>query len=151
MTKLSDMKPDQIELLEEVGREIVEALRSIPLEVEGTPNVTQMFPDGTYKVKPVDPMLSFFMEQCYLGKKGEIIFQLSPEDAQPYKFVELSYKAMDKVFPLAGSELAKASNTEGEDFRDIFNWLTLKKGEEIMIAEEKAQQEYAENPRYGMF
>ncbi|MDE4297035.1 hypothetical protein PXK56_17760 [Phaeobacter gallaeciensis] len=151
MKKRSDLKPEQITLLEDAGKEIVEALRGIPLEVEGAPKAAVKYTDGSFKMKPVMGGWNFFAEYAYLGKKGEMIFGLTPEDAQEYEFAEWSHKVMDEVFPLAGGQLAKALGLEGENFAILFDKVVTMKGEELLNAEKRAKQEYAENPNFGMF
>lgn len=145
------MKPSEISLMEKVGEKIVSALEGIPLEVEGSPKAAVKYKDGSFKMKPVFGGWNFFMEYAYLGKKGEIIFGLSPEDAQEYETAEWSYSVMDTVFPLAGSQLAKALNMEGENFKSIFYQFVTKCAEDAIEAEKRAHEEYLNNPKFGMF
>jgi hypothetical protein len=151
MAKRSDLKPEQIALLEAVGKKIVDALDGIPLEVEGAPKAAVKYKDGTFKMKPIMGGWSFFLEYAYLGKKGEVVFGLTPEDAQEYEFSEFSFKAMDEVFPLAGSALAKAVDLESENFKTLFDQLVVIEVNEVAKAEKRAHKEYSENPNYGMF
>jgi hypothetical protein len=174
MPRLSDLSQAQIDLLEEVGKEIVEALKDVPLEVEGTPKATLKYPDGGYKVKPLPPGVNFFFASSYLGKKGEVIFALSPEDAQDFELTEFSYKAVDTVFPLAGAELVKAMElvfskdgdrvdvssiagdvermfTTEENFKALFDMLVISNANAAADAASRAQAEYKSDPNYGMF
>ncbi len=151
MTRRADLTPAQIALLEDAGKEIVEALRGIPLEVEGAPKASVKYPDGGFKMKPILAGWNFFPDYSYLGKRGEVIFGLTPEDAQEYEFVEFSHKAMDTVFPLAGGQLGEKLGLSGENFKTLFNQTVIRLSEEAETAEKRAKQEYAENPNFGMF
>lgn len=152
MKKLSDLTPEEIEILEAAGKSIVEHMKDIPLEVEGTPKSAVKYKDGSYKIKEILAGWNFFMESSYLGKKGEIIFVLSPEDAQEYEFAEFSYKVIDTVFPLAGGQLCTQSGLASTEnfvmlFEETVNYLTQKRDSEAA----RAAAEYAQDPTFGMF
>lgn len=151
MTRRADLTPAQISLLEESGEEIVDALRGIPLEVEGAPKASVKYKDGSFKMKPILAGWNFFPAYSYLGKRGEVIFGLTPEDTQEYEFVEFSHKAMDTVFPLAGGQLGEKLELTGENFKTLFDEVVIRRGEKAVAAEKLANQEYAENPNFGMF
>lgn len=155
MTRRKDLTPEAIALHEDAGKEIVEALRGIPLEVEGAPSTAVKYKDGSFKVKPIMGGWNFFIEYAYLGKKGEMIFGLSPEDAQEYETAEWSHKVMDTVFPLAGGQLAEQIgekfSLKGENFGAHYNAIVAALGTEQLAAEKRAAEEYAANPNFGMF
>lgn len=151
MPRLSEMTPEQIELLEATAKQIVEVMKDEPIEVEGAPKTAVKYADGGFKVKPLMGGWTLFLSYAYLGKKGEIIFGLTPEDAQEYEFAEFSYKAIDTAFPLAGSQLAQKVGLPGENFKTMFDLMVIKTQKDRDQEAEAAKLAYADNPNFGMF
>lgn len=172
----SGMTDDQIKFLEQCGDEICDMLRETPFEVEGIPTVAILKKNGEYRNKQLLAGQGFFMKSAYLGAKGILIFQLSPEDSQEYELIEVLQTKLDDIFPLAGSALAEISGIEipniqeqgiqtgeeyiemkkvnirvVEDFDVIANTYIAKRANDKALEEEMTVKEYENNPNYGVF
>lgn len=154
MVKKSSMTQERIDLLEEVAKSVVDLMKDVPLEIEGTPTAALKFSDGKYKQKPVPTDTMYFIKEAYLGKRGEIIFGLAPEDSLDFETVEFTTSAIDQIVPLAGPALADRSHFEDqadEDFKMVFEKLVIRRGEEILQQEVADQFVYEDNPNFGKF
>jgi hypothetical protein len=142
-------------ILEEVGNEVVAALKGEFYEVDGTPMATVKYDTGAFKKKPLMPTWLFQIEYAYVGAMGKIQFGLSPEDAQEYKFVEMHPKEMDDAFPLVGPAVAKHFGIEGENLKIVLDAeLTRRLNVKADAAEvERKQTEAAleQNELFGAF
>lgn len=127
MARKVDLNPDHKKTLEEVGEEIVSALKGEFFEVDGTPMATVKYENGAFKKKPLLPTWLFQLEYAYVGAMGRIQFGLSPEDAQEYKFVEMHPKEVDDAFPMMGAAVAKHFNLEGENLKILIDTLVAQR------------------------
>ncbi|OWZ90450.1 hypothetical protein B9J07_28100 [Sinorhizobium sp. LM21] len=150
-----ELHPDTKRIMEEVGAEIVEKLKGEFYEVEGTPMSVVKYADGRIRQKTLLPTWLFQLEYSYVGAQGRIIFGLSPEDAQEYKWIERNPKELDDCFPLIGGAIAKAFNAEGENAATVIKGLVKARLDAKAQAEEmeKKQTEMAlqNNELFGAF
>lgn len=155
MTKTTASDPATIALLEEIGNEFADALRGKFFTVEGTPLSTVKYADKTFKKKPLIAGWEFSIAYAYVGKRGNMVVGLAPEDAQEYEYIEMEKKQLDEVFPLIGPAVAKLFGHEAEKFGYVLDLEVHKRASaayEAAVAEQaKAEQGYTENERYGMF
>lgn len=147
-------KPD-LAAIDAFAQEVVEKLAEEVFEVEGAPLVTVKYPNTdaldrpVFKKKNVYGGWNFLMSYAYTGKRGDVIFGLTPEDAQEWQFAEIALKEMDTIFPLAGAALAKAFGIEGlERFDAVFNHALV---EQRRLRAREAETAYQANPEFGMF
>lgn len=145
-------------LLAEIGAEIVKNLAGTFFEVDGSPTATVKYDtDGviTYKKRVLLPTWNFVLEYTYVGKSGNLIFGMSPEDAQEYTHAELPVKEMDNAFPLFGAAVATLYGKESENLAVIVAEVLAEKFQQHLekIEQEKAQSIAAlsSNELYGRF
>lgn len=150
-----DLSREAKEMMEELGNEVVEALRGQFFEVDGTPMATVKYENGSFKKKTLLAGWEFQLEYAYVGVQGNIQFGLSPEDAQEYKFVEMTPKELDYAFPLVGPAIAKHFGVDGENLKIVLDQLLVDRLDAQKVAEEKAKKEAEEKlgslPTFGAF
>ncbi len=117
----ADQHPETKKILEEIGNEIIAALKGEFYEVDGTPMATVKYEAGNFKKKTLMAGWLFTPDYAYVGQQGNLIIGLSPEDAQEYKWAELTPKEVDFTFPLIGAAVAKLFGVEGENFKIVLN------------------------------
>lgn len=147
----SKMTEDQISFLERVAKEVVDFLSDTPLEVDGTPKVTVKYSNATFKTKTIMAGWNFFMQGAYVGARGRVVFDLTPEDAQEYESAEFLDKVIDDVFPMAGVELAKHTGSKKEDFLSVFYEFMERRAAEIEEENSLAKEAYKEIDGFGAF
>lgn len=150
-----NLTPDAKRIMEEVASEIVEKLKGEFFEVEGTPTATVKYEAGNFKKKTLLAGWLFQLEYAYVGAMGKIIFGLSPEDAQEYKFAEMNPKEVDGAFPLAGGKIAEMFSVSGENAQAVIEEIVKSRLDAKAMAEEmeKRQTEMAlqNNELFGAF
>ena len=141
--------------LEDLGKEVVSKLDGMFFEVEGTPVANVKYSDGTWKKKTLIAGWEFALAYAYVGARGQILFGLTPEDAQEYQFAEMNAKELDSYFPFVGTEVAKQFGLEGENLTQLLDQIVIKRVEDVENAEARAKQEaavaYQNNETFGMF
>jgi hypothetical protein len=150
-----DLSPEAKRIMEEIGNEVVAALKGEFFEVEGAPMSVVKYEDNRIRQKPLMPTWLFQFEYAYVGGMGRIQFGLSPEDAQEYKFIEMNPKELDRAFPLVGAAVAKHYGVEGENLKILLDEIFAKRIDTVAAAQEKAREEaaasYEANPIFGAF
>lgn len=167
--KKTDMTPQQIRLMEEIGNDICNAVTDIPFEIDGTVNASVQYKDGNYKTKSMMNGWEFFLKSTYVGSRGQLIFKLVPADSKEWEIAEMKIDTLDESFPLLGPkvgsilEVTVADNSPvpeqkeqteikyEESLPEIFNILLQRKVEQIESDKKNAEKEYEEDPSYGMF
>ena len=151
----ADLHPETKKIMEEVGNEIVAALKGEFFEVDGTPMATVKYENGAFKKKPLLPTWLFQIEYAYVGVQGNLQFGLSPEDDQEYKFAEMNPKEVDNAFPLVGAAVAKHYKLEGENLKVLINEIVASRLQAKADAQEmeRKQTEMAlqNNELFGAF
>jgi hypothetical protein len=150
-----NMTPEAKRIMEEVAAEIVEKLKGEFYEVDGVPMATVKYDAGNFKKKTLMAGWLFQLEYAYVGAMGKIVFGLSPEDAQEYKFTEMNPKEVDSAFPLIGGAVAQLFGHEGENLQIVLDQEITKRADVLAKAEEmeKKQTEMAlqNNELFGAF
>ena len=151
----TDLHPETKKILEQVGADVVAGLKGEFFEVDGVPMATVKYEAGNFKKKTLMAGWLFQLEYAYVGTIGKIIFGLSPEDAQEYKWAEMSPKEVDSAFPLIGGAVAKLFGHEGENLKIVLDAEVAKRLEaKVNAAElERKQTEMAleNNELFGAF
>ncbi|SOC90101.1 hypothetical protein SAMN05216358_0125 [Rhizobium sp. AN5] len=151
----ADQHPETKKILEQVGNEIVAALKGEFFEVDGTPMATVKYAAGNFKKKTLMAGWLFAVEYAYVGTQGKLILGMTPEDAQEYKWAELNPKEVDFTFPLIGAAVAKHFGVEGENFNTIVNSVVAErlnaKANEAELEKKQTEMALQNNELFGAF
>ena len=143
-----------VERLEEVGKRITAQMKGQMFEIEGTPQLAVLKPDGSYRVHPMVGGQEFFYHHAYVGKKGLLIFCFESADAQEYQHAEVDEKAIDNVFPLFASELAGKLGCPEESAEAVVAFVIAQihaEKEAEKAAYLAAEQSITNHPLFGRF
>lgn len=147
------------------GELIVELLKDKVFEVEGCPKSTIKRPDGQFRTMTLMAGWEFFLIGSRIGKGNQLIFQFSPVDTQEFEIAEIEMRKVDGIFPLLGGALSEAIK-ENEDYGEAFakeqygvveNFLEIFGSLERAVRDskinqkQKATENYASNPKFGLF
>ena len=132
-------------------------------ELSGPIKAPVCLQNNTYKSASLVGNEQFMIKRAYRGGKGQIIFEGTPIDAQPYKHVDFAEKIAFHALVGFDMEIARAfgfaeggTTLEPDDLWDHVKLtfaarLKAKKIETKKIEAEKINALYVNNPNWGMF
>lgn len=148
--------PEKKAAAEAVGERLVDLLKEEFFTLEGTPKLPVKFPDGKYDTKPLVAGWEYTLASTFVGARGYLVFQFSPEDAQEYSLVDFTAKQLDDFLPLFGPKMAEVLGYDDLDAapavlaRAIHDHLT-NAASHAEKASEEAAAAFAKIPNFGRF
>lgn len=157
--KSKEIPTDRMKILEEVAERIVAKMKHEIFEVEGAPNGTIKFTDGSYKVKPIMGGWELVVEDVYIGKSGMMIFIFGIMDnSEPtWQHIEFKAASADTAMPMFGPAVRDkmAPNCPSEGLPEVIDYLMdIVRSEHAAEAAENAkvaENTYINNPLFGRF
>ncbi len=156
MKETEKMTEEKLSILNQIGAEVVAAVKDKPLEFDVTRMVVVKIADGNFRQKSVIGGTVFYLKYLRTGARGTLILGFDPEEIEEYESIELNAKDADRSFPNLGQDIATAFGLGEEDNLDfILDMLVdrkIKEEAELKAAlEEEANNAYKNHPLFGAF
>ena len=146
----------------EVGNEIMNAINAneLALTSDGPIMSVVKYADGSYRKKLIGSNWDFFLESCYVGSSGNLIFVMSTldqpafdtngEPAKLWASAEFNPAAIDATFPMLLVDLSKFIDV-GSSMVATVEHLYNRKVVAAQIEEGESHERLRDLPTFGMF